>query len=156
VIDVMVAKTPGKKLPRCPRRTPASVARHAEAVKLKVAGSTYDDIARVLGYADHSGARLAVKAGLNARLDASGTEELRQIELERLERLQLSRWELALDPGLDSSDAALDRVLRIMKRRAELLGLDAPVKLQHSGHPDHPVVVKVIKGVTFDELGPRS
>lgn len=127
----MVAKTPHKRLhKRAPSRTPEVIAKQADAVKLKVAGATYEDIARALGYADASGARWAVKAGLAARLDDAGVDELRQVELERLERLQLSRWQKALDAGLDSSDDALALVLRIMKQRAELLGLNAPIQIE--------------------------
>jgi hypothetical protein len=49
--------------------------------------------------------------------------EWRAIELDRLQELQKEAW--------DEGDR--DLVLRCMKRRASLLGLDAPEKLEHSG-----------------------
>jgi hypothetical protein len=115
---------------------------------LKVAGATYDDIARSLGFYDKSHARQAVLAGLKESLQQAGTEEFREIERERLERLHLSRWKRTLDG--DDDAAAL--VLQAARQRAALLGLNAPVKLQHAGDPENPVVVKVVKGVRMDEL----
>lgn len=152
----MVAKTPTKRLTkRAPSRTPAVIAKQAEAVKMKVAGATYEDIAKILGYADHTGARWAVHAGLAARLDDAGVEELRQIELERLERLHLSRWKKATD----GDNEAYVLVLRTMERRAKLLGLDAPVKHLHGGDPDNPLAIDLevnvsanLKGLSDDEL----
>lgn len=146
------AKTPLKRLQkRAPSRTPEVIAKQADAVKLKVAGATYEEIARALGYADASGARWAVQAGLAARLDDAGTEELRQLEAERLERLHLSRWKRAMD----GDDDAYALVLQTAKQRAALLGLNAPVKLQHAGDPDNPLKMDVeldLKGLSDDEL----
>lgn len=49
-------------------------------------------------------------------------QAVRQIELERLDALLSSLWTKAADRG---DVGAVDRVLRIMERRAKLLGLDA-------------------------------
>jgi hypothetical protein len=133
----MVAKTPGKKLHRAPRRTPEVIAKQADAVKLKVAGATYEDIAHALGYADASGARWAVRAGLAARLDASGVEDLRRLEAERLERMHLSRWKKAVD----GDDDAYGLVLQTARQRAALLGLNAPVKIETKTEVRATVVV---------------
>lgn len=144
----MVAETPRRKVHRSPRRTPEVIQKQAQAVSLKVAGATYDDIARALGYADKTGARHAVMAGLKESLQQAGTEELREVERERLERLHLSRWKKAVD----GDDAAYALVLQTARQRAALLGLNAPVTLKHVGDPDEPVVVKVVKGVRMDEI----
>jgi hypothetical protein len=45
---------------------------------------------------------------------------VRQLELERLDRLLIALWDLATGGSL----GAIDRVLKVMQRRAELLGLD--------------------------------
>jgi hypothetical protein len=50
---------------------------------------------------------------------------VRKLECERLDRLLLAVWSRALSGDLD----ALDRALALMKRRAALLGLDAPRKI---------------------------
>jgi hypothetical protein len=47
-------------------------------------------------------------------------QEVRQIELARLDRLHMAHWPQALGGSAD----ATDRVLKIMDRRARLLGLD--------------------------------
>jgi len=148
----MVAKTPKTGTHRRGHKTPRVVQRWADAVALKVGGNTYDEIAIALGYAHRSAARKAVQSGLAETLHDAGTEELRQIEHERLEKLHSSRWPKALEGDGDESDDAYALVLRTMERRAKLLGLDAPVKLQHSGDPEHPVVVKVLRNVKVDSL----
>jgi hypothetical protein len=148
----MVAKSPEHGTPKTrhshPMRTPRVIQRYADAVKLKVGGATYEDIATALGFANRSAARKAVQKGLAESLINAGSDRLRTLELERLERLHFSRWEKALD----GDDAAYGLVLRTMRQRAELMGLNAPVKLQHSGDPDHPVVVKVVRVATIEEL----
>jgi hypothetical protein len=148
----MVAKSPDRGTPKAghsnPMRTPRVIRRYADAVNLKVGGATYEDIATALGFANRSAARKAVQKGLAESLINAGSDRLRTLELERLERLHFSRWEKALD----GDDAAYGLVLRTMRQRAELMGLNAPVKLQHSGDPDHPVVVKVVRVATIEEL----
>lgn len=59
-------------------------------------------------------------------------EDVRQMEVERLNDLLWALWPKAT--AEDADYGAIDRVLRVMKRRAGLLGLDAPERLEHSGH----------------------
>ena len=66
-----------------------------------------------------SNAAKIVKRALG-RVHQEPAFEIRKLEAERLDRLQLSFWQKAI--GGDGR--ALDRVLRIMERRANLLGLD--------------------------------
>src|SRR5699024_12051924 len=49
-------------------------------------------------------------------------EQLRDVEAARLDALQRAIWERAIDGDL----SAMDRVIKIVDRRARLLGLDAP------------------------------
>jgi len=94
------------------------------ALELRKAGADYEAIARQVGYASGSGAFKAIQAALKDVV-REPAEEVRTIELERLDRIMLGLWKQAT-----SGDArAVDRVLKIMERRAKLLGLDAPVKL---------------------------
>ena len=95
--------------------------REVAALELRRAGCTYDVIARRLGYRNRSGAWHAVRAGLTATL-AEPADELRGLELERLDRMQVAIWDKAITGNLRT----VDRVLKIMKRRSALLGLDAP------------------------------
>lgn len=148
-------------------KNPQVAERWAAAVRLRASGMGYADIARQLGYANAGGAHDAVRDGLRMSLRSAGSEDLRAIEAERLDRMQKGVWKratsshqvldkngVAVEVGPDPEAIAV--LLKIMDRRAKLLGLDAPVKLQHSGNPDNPVVVKVIKGVSMDEIGPES
>ena len=55
-------------------------------------------------------------------------EELRRVEQERLDALTLAIWPQAQKGNF----GAIDRVLRLMARRAALLGLDAPQSIDHT------------------------
>lgn len=125
--------------------TPASIERDAEAARLRTRGLTYPEIAINLGYADASGAFLAVKRAIAATI-TEPSEQVRAYELERLDFM----WAAALavleaqhftvnakglvylgdQPLADDAPvlAAIDRMLKIQDRRAKLLGLDAPAK----------------------------
>ena len=107
--------------PKASKQRLAALDRVVAALQLRQAGSTYDVIARRLGYSNRSGAWHAVRAGLTATLQEPA-DALRAMELERLDRLQVAIWDKATSGNL----RAVDRVLTIMKRRSALLGLDAP------------------------------
>jgi hypothetical protein len=98
------------------------------ALELRQQGHTYEDIARALGYANPMGAWHAVKAALKKGF-VEAAEEFKQLELEKLDEIERRLWPLILrrrggQPAPDYK--ALDRLLTISKRRAALLGLDAP------------------------------
>lgn len=99
----------------------ASHERKLQALELRKAGVSFQAIADALGYRSASGAFAAVKAALKTTL-REPANELRELELARLDALLLPLWRRA--QGGD--DKAVDRCLRIMERRARLLGLDAP------------------------------
>lgn len=97
--------------------------RQRRAVELRLAGANYDVIARQLDYAGQSGARYAVQRGLELAIIEPAEEVLRQ-EVERLDRLMTGLWSRAVKGDV----SAVDRVLKIMDRRARYLGLDAPTR----------------------------
>ncbi|MCT9007035.1 hypothetical protein [Streptomyces rhizosphaerihabitans] len=68
------------------------------------------------------------------------------MEADRLDRLFFVAYKKAVR---DQDLAAIDRTLRIMERRARLLGLDMPVRTEMSGPDGGPVQVE---NVTVDEL----
>jgi hypothetical protein len=94
-----------------------------------MAGASFDEIAESLGYADRGGAFKAVMTALNSTL-LEPAAEVRELELKRLDRLWLAVWDLATKGDLQAVDACL----RIMKRRADFEGLDAPRDMRHSGN----------------------
>lgn len=100
--------------------------REREAVQLRIAGASYDEIARHLGIRRGSAHRIVQR--VLARLSAQTgelAEEVRRLELERLDALWRALYERAVNGDLP----AVDRALHIMERRARLLGLDAPTKV---------------------------
>lgn len=111
----MAKSTPSKGA----HKDPATAERWAKALEYRKAGVAYAVIAERLGYADHTGARYAVEKAI-ATLVREPAEEVRTLELERLDRMMLGLYEKATK----GHEGAVDRVLRIMDRRAKLLGLD--------------------------------
>jgi hypothetical protein len=105
-----------------------AVDRQRQALELRRAGLTFQQIARRLGYAHPAGAYHAVQRGLQTTLQEPA-DELRGLELERLDALHQAMWPRAIRGNV----WAVDRVLSIMQRRARLLGLDAPRRLAVSG-----------------------
>jgi hypothetical protein len=128
-------------------RNPDTAIRDAEAARLRVRGLTYRQIADDLGFAGPGKAYEAVKRVL-ADTVAEAADDLRAVELERLDRMYQAALKVMeadhfavshgkviyLDgdskPLADSGPAlaAMDRLLKIQERRAKLLGLDAPTK----------------------------
>jgi hypothetical protein len=107
--------------PKTSERRLDAADRQRRALELRRSGASFDAIAATLGYRSKSGAFKAVMTGLRATL-REPSEELRVLELERLDALLRGIWATACagDPQ------ALDRALRIAERRAKLLALDGP------------------------------
>lgn len=99
--------------------------RQVKALELRRMGKGYAEIAASLGIAKSHVHRL-VSAGLeDARAQVvTDASELRAEEISRLDAMLSGLWPEARK----GTYAAVDRVLRIMERRAKLLGLDAPIK----------------------------
>lgn len=95
------------------------VAKELEVLRLRRAGMSFTEIAQRTGYADRGGAYKAYKAAMN-RTYKEPVHEVRELEADRLDALQVSVWAAAMRGNL----GAVDRVLRISERRARLLGLD--------------------------------
>ena len=99
-----------------------------QAIKLRMAGATINQIAEQLGYANDSGAYKAIMRELEQTAQDMGesTEAVRQLEIKRLDQMLFPIWPqvLAGDQG------AISTALRIQERRASLLGLDAPKQIE--------------------------
>jgi predicted transcriptional regulator len=107
------------------RITPDVLEKEAQVLKLRRVGFTFDLIAKELGYSHASGAQ---KAYVNAckRIVRSDVEEIRKEEQDRLDIAQTAIWQGVLRGDVPSVSA----LIRIMERRARLLGLDMPTKQQ--------------------------
>lgn len=105
-----------------------------QAIELKLAGASYRAIADRLGYGGPSGAYKAVITGLKEAV-REPAEELVTVELERLDRIFLGHWPAAIR----GNKAATDACIKVMERRAKLLGLDAPTKVENTGANGEPI-----------------
>ena len=99
--------------------------RQLQALNLRKAGMTYDAIAVAAGYKSKQAAWKAVGAALKMTLREEGTDELRSLEVERVDVALKSIWAQVLSGNL----GAVDRFIRLSERRARLLGLDTPIKI---------------------------
>lgn len=107
-------------------RALVALQRQQQAVELRRAGRSYREIARQVGIGVASAHRLVAAAIAEARTTVQeDVVELRALELSRLDGMLGGLWPEARRGNL----GAVDRVLKIMERRAKLLGLDAPAKV---------------------------
>ena len=100
------------------------------ALELRKRGLNYTQIGKKLGCHRSTACRY-VLSELENLADKCREEavHVRDLELQRLDALYLKAWEAVEEGDLP----AIDRCLRIMERRAKLLGLDAAEKIEHSG-----------------------
>jgi cyanate lyase len=107
------------------RNRALAAARRARAVELRTTGLTYDQIATELGYANRGTVYHVVSEALKAQT-AEAVGELRSLEIERLDNLQLAVWQKAMEGDVPSAIA----VVRCILARCRLLGLDGPSLLE--------------------------
>jgi hypothetical protein len=99
--------------------------REARVFELRIQGNTFDQIATEVGYSGPSGAWQAYQR-VRSEFIYESIDESRQLELMRLDELQVAVWDRALNGELPAAHC----VLKIMDRRAKLLGLDKPDKVE--------------------------
>lgn len=104
---------------------PEVLEREAQVVALRREGLTWDAIATAVGYKDPSGAYDAYTRAAK-RIVKEDVDAIRNVETERLDMLQSAVWTQAM---MGDVPAGL-QVLRIMERRAKLLGIDQPIRQQ--------------------------
>lgn len=95
------------------------IQRERDVLEMRRAGASFEEIAERVGYASRGSAYRAFKRALARTLQAPAAE-IRELEADRLDRLQMALWPKAMR----GETRAVDRVLAIMERRARLLGLD--------------------------------
>ena len=108
--------------------SPETVEKYRQVWVLRLAGMSFEDIARQVGYADKSGAKRAFDAA-SERWVVESVEQQRQVQSDRLDRLLFPAFQRVVDGDL----SLIDTCLRIERRRAELWGLDAPKRAEVTG-----------------------
>lgn len=123
--------------------------RRRRAFELRQMRWPYRKIAEELGISP-SRAHVDVMAILDALLPVEDAEALRRQEADNLDRIEAVLLEcMAKEPTL----AVVDRILAIQARRAKLLGLDAPTKVE--GHVSHTIAAPEQVATLRDELAQR-
>lgn len=158
------------------RKTAQTVDRQLRAMRLYVEGRTYQEIADDIGYADHTGARKAVLAGLEVikaeHAEAAG--HARSVILERLElllRAHLPRATAAVSYDQDSGDEVWDTksadiVLKTIDRVINLHGLNQPTQVEVTAEGGSAARVQSMlaafadaadaRGITVEADGPAA
>lgn len=95
--------------------------REREAIILRTAGFSYDEIAERLGYRDASRVRKALEGGLS-RWTREPDEELRALGLGGLDHMGQRLSRLMEDDDPEISMKAMDTYLRVMHLRARITG----------------------------------
>ena len=133
--------------------------REGRAVQLRLEGRTLQEIATELGYAVRSSARFAIFRGMERLSPPENLESLRAIEVARTYEVEHEAWEqwyrstedavkestktragddetgevvtetTRTVEGQAGNPALLAAIVKAMERRAKLLGLDAPEKI---------------------------
>lgn len=107
-------------------RTIAAAEKRRDALLARQQGNSWAEVARIVGYTDPSSAHRAAMQALKD-IPYEAANDLRRTELETLNELQLAlRAKLTEKP----SAYLVDSILRVMERRAKLLGLDAPISIR--------------------------
>ena len=100
-------------------------AKEAKVLELRRAGFTFQRIAEEVGYATPSGAQRALERIMTRNIPQA-PEEFRWQELDHLDRMQVALWPRAMK----GDDRAIGTIIRLMERRARLVGIDAPQRIQ--------------------------
>ena len=121
-----------------PRRIDAQQ-KQQQAMELRMAGRTWQEIADHLGYASHTGAYEAVKVALS-RSNHEAVEDYRSLTIGRLTKILQIHWPLMLQADNNSTRLCLQTI----KDMREVLGLDSPSKFEHTGADGAPIRHEVI------------
>jgi hypothetical protein len=138
----------------------ATAKRRREVLRLRKAGATYEAVADTLRRRHGSGAlpngwdRAYAAKDVSRELDklrsvnTETAEDLRALEAGRLDEMLRGLWEKAASGDTDAVSAAL----RVQKRRAKLLGLDAAERLEVEQNVNVRGVVVELRGVIMSAL----
>jgi DNA-binding CsgD family transcriptional regulator len=110
--------------PRGRQPDPKVIEREQEVLKLRRGGLTWDLIGERLGI-HLTTARAAYERALT-RVVKEDVDAIRALETERLDLAQSAIW----GKVLQGDNPSITNLLRIMERRARLLGLDQPTRIQ--------------------------
>lgn len=127
-----------------PRRIIA-INKQRQALELRMAGRTWQEIADSLQYRGHSGAIAAVDKALERTLTPPA-ESYRALTLERLTKILQVFWPMMLQGDYNAARTVIQTIQDIRK----LLGLDAPTQVEHGGN-GVPIAHEVVN-INFGDI----
>lgn len=134
-----------------PKAKRAQVAdRRAKAIALRLAGMDWQTIADRLDYPSRGAACTDVSRAMEANLEEQRTavEVMREVESERLDRLQAAAWQSAARGDLK----AIETVIKLIDRRIKLHGLDTPVRTEVTGADGGPLAFSRVDAAELEAL----
>jgi hypothetical protein len=123
--------------------------RRRRAVQMRLAGGvTWEQIAKECGYSGKAAACKDVTRALDQErsLLRLSTEDLRTVEIARLDRLQRGHWPNALDGDIKATEV----VLKIIAQRVRLLGLEGTDEERDRIRAE---VIREVSGQAFSVIG---
>jgi len=123
--------------------------RRTQALELRKAGATFKQIGQAMHFSEQHAHKIVTEELVRMNQHRAETAlEVTRLELERLDALWLGQWPQAKAGNAQSVDICL----KIMQRRARILGLDAPTKIAPTDTTGTgPCVIKVVyEGETVD------
>jgi len=135
---------------------PEVIEREKAVLEARLNGLPWEIIAQRVGYASAGAAYNAYSRAL-VRTLREPADEIRTQELERLDRLMSRFYNDAIRTGNPQSASM---TLKIMERRAKLLGLDAPTKIDskseisiYTGGGDIDAAVEELRKIIAERAG---
>lgn len=109
------------------RKNPNTLERTATAIELRKAGASYADIGRTLNISGTQ-AMVIIRGALSklAQQESRDARVLRQLSIERFDRLLRAVWPRAMQGDCD----AVRTAAYVERQRNELYGLNSPAKVQ--------------------------
>jgi hypothetical protein len=121
----------------------------SQAIALRKDGSTYEEIGKTLGISGQRAHKIVTSELTRIReKTAEETDILRTLELQRLDSLFQTCYKQAQKGNMP----AVDRCVRIMERRAKLLGLDMPTKIAPTGPDGNALDLSKWEAIRFNIL----
>lgn len=134
------------------KKVVTSAERRKEALEYRKAGLTFEEIGSRLGVTRQAAHKTVMVAlsDISEKI-AETADDIRTLELERLNDLFQVSYKAAMRGNLD----AIDKCIKIMDRRSKLLGLDAPSKasVEFSRMSDDELATFIRQEITSDSSG---
>ena len=143
------------------------IERENRALAMYMTGVTYDDVAAQMDeYANGSNVRRAVLRALSRNAPIEDAVLYRQQEIARLNRLQRAWWSKAINPTDIQQDVATEKVIKIIRLRAQIEGAmnhvvsadvtiqsQSPVDLARMNQVEHRELMEAISASALRRAG---